>query len=351
MEVFGEFVGEKVVHEKQSESAVTPAEPMLRPIAVDGLVITSNAEDIEFRSRWLRLVVSRKSPRITAICWDSLGAGKVVENLIKPTLENGVRVNSEPLFPESDQSFAERTPKPQLIEQEGNVVRYSQLPADGLQGRWEIRVEPKSFQIRATSTASKETLSRDPFGVNFAFDVGKTPVVPLSNPKPGVSVPLPCLLHAADYGSLLVRAPSGASGTRLFGAAISPMAQWNAFIGQPEKVRASDGLFIVPAGSTQMGLDFSVEEPLPLPELIRQEPRLHNLPRSWLNTFQYRPDIGILSNNIVSDNAIFCMFTFTDPAVFTPVLPGEVETIQLTPSRSTDTSKERMDTALARKIY
>ena len=100
-----------------------------------------------------------------------------------------------------------------------------------------------------------------------------------------------------------------------------------------------------------MGLDFSVEEPLPLPELIRQEPRLHNLPRSWLNTFQYRPDIGILSNNIVSDNAIFCMFTFTDPAVFTPVLPGEVETIQLSASRSTDTSRERMDTASARKIY
>ena len=76
VEVFGEFVGEKVVHEKQSESAVTPAEPMLRPIAVDGLVITSNAEDIEFRSRWLRLVVSRKSPRITAICWDSLAQEK-----------------------------------------------------------------------------------------------------------------------------------------------------------------------------------------------------------------------------------------------------------------------------------
>ena len=131
--------------------------------------------------------------------------------------------NNEPAFPESDQSYAEGKPKPPVIEQEGNVVRYSQLPADGFQGRWEIRVEPKSFQIKATSTASKETLSRDPFGVNFAFDVGKTPVVPLTNPKPGVSAPLPCLLHAADYGSLLVRAASGASGTRLVG---QRLAQW-----------------------------------------------------------------------------------------------------------------------------
>ena len=67
----------------------------------------------------------------------------------------------------------------------------------------------------------------------------------------------------------------------------------------------------------------------PLPELAGQEPRLRTLPRSWLNTFQFRPDIGILANNIVSDNAIFCMFTFTDPAVFTPTLPGKIEAIQL----------------------
>ena len=105
-------------------------------------------------------------------------------------------------------------------------------------------------------------------------------------------------------------------------------------------MRASDGLFIVPAGSAQMGLDFSVEEPLPLPDMIRQEPRLHSLSRSWLNAFQYRPDIGILSNNIVSDNAIFCMFTFTDPAVFTPALPGNIEVIQFARSRSTNISRD-----------
>ena len=69
--------------------------------------------------------------------------------------------------------------------------------------------------------------------------------------------------------------------------------------------------------------------PVPIPALTRKEPRLRTLPRTWLNTFQYRPDIGILANNIVSDNAVFCMFTFTDPAVFTPPLPGGVEAIQL----------------------
>ena len=67
----------------------------------------------------------------------------------------------------------------------------------------------------------------------------------------------------------------------------------------------------------------------PVLELAASEPRLKTLPRTWLNTFQYRPDLGILANNIVSDNAVFCMFTFTDPAVFTPELPGRLQVIQL----------------------
>ena len=137
--------------------------------------------------------------------------------------------------------------------------------------------------------------------------------------------------------------------TRLVGAAISSSSQWNAFIGQPEKVRRTDGLIIVRAGSTQVALDFSVEEPLPLPELIRQEPRLHNLSRSWLNTFQYRTDIGILSNNTVSDNAIFaCSRSPTRP--YSAPAARQHRSDSARASRSIDISREHMDTASAWKI-
>ena len=110
VEVFGEIVGEKAIREKNLEPTATPAEPLLRPSAVDGLAITSTTEDIEFRSRWLRLAVSKSSPRITAICWDSLGAGKVNGNLLKPTLESGVRLHHEPVFPDSTPSHAAGAP-------------------------------------------------------------------------------------------------------------------------------------------------------------------------------------------------------------------------------------------------
>jgi hypothetical protein len=329
VEVSGEPVEEKVVRERKSPPIIA-TDPMLLPSAFDGLKITSTAKDIQFRSRWLRLVVSKQPPRISAICWDSLGAGKVNENLLKPAPASGVGFSCEPLFPADEQSAAEPTPKQPVISEDGNVVRCAPQVAGNGQGRWELRVEPKSFQIRAISTTSNESLSRDQFGVNFAFDLGKSPIAPLTNPRPAVSAPLPCLLHAADYGSLLVRTSQATSEAQLVGSAIPTDAQWNAFIGSPMNARPSDGLIAIPAGTTQIGLDFSVEDDTaPLPELTRHEPRLQTLSRSWLNTFQYRPDIGILSNNIVSDNAIFCMFGFTDPAIFTPVLPGQIEPIQL----------------------
>jgi hypothetical protein len=328
-EVFGEFTGEQVARQGKEASAARLAKPVLRPEAVVGLETIQHDEEIEYRSRWLRLALSKRVPRITALCWDSLGEGKVNENLLKASPDGGVRLSLMPLFPEAEQASAAPTSRPAPVELDGNVVRYSQSLPNGLQARWEIRIGQKSFQMSAAAAVPRKMLVREPFAAKFVFDVGKTPVVPLTNPRPGVSAPLPCLLHAADFGSLLVRSSLGQSALCLVGEPDRPAAQWNAFIGKLEPGRSSDGLSTLPAGSTQWKLEFSVEDPMPLPELVRQEPRLRNLPRSWLNTFQYRPDIGILANNIVSDNAIFCMFSFTDPAVFTPVLPGKIEAIQL----------------------
>ncbi|HNT34753.1 MAG TPA: hypothetical protein PKH07_07130, partial [bacterium] len=68
---------------------------------------------------------------------------------------------------------------------------------------------------------------------------------------------------------------------------------------------------------------------VPFEELIAGDARLAELPRHWLNVFQYRPDIGILANNVVSDNVLFCMFTFSGLAPYTPLLPGNIEAIEL----------------------
>ena len=115
----------------------------------------------------------------------------------------------------------------------------------------------------------------------------------------------------------------------LVGEPVRPAAQWNAGIGPVGMERPADGSHLLTSGRARWTVEFSVVRVMPVPELTRHEPRLQTLPRSWLNTFQYRPDLGVLANNIVSDNAVFCMFTFTDPAVFTPPLPDGIEAIQL----------------------
>ena len=225
--------------------------------------ITQTADQVEFRSDYLRIVLSRKEPRITALCWDSLGKGKVDENLLKP---EGARLGSDPAG----------------MEIKGNVVRYG----SGLV----IRVEEKKINLTS------------PEKITFAFDVSKTPVAPLANPKPGMTAPFPVLLHAADYGTLLILGDG-----QLIGQPLRNLAQWNCTL----------------PGS------FTASVEAPMPGLPNRDPRLASFPRHWLNTLQYRPDIGILANNIVSDNCVFCMHEFADQAVFTPKLPGGIEAMQM----------------------
>ncbi|HPO12389.1 MAG TPA: discoidin domain-containing protein [Candidatus Hydrogenedentes bacterium] len=318
VEVFGEFVEGGPAPAPDSSAASLPP-PVLEPTQEKDLVVTRRDTEIEFRSPWLRLAASLERPRITALCWDSLGEGHLDKNLLKPDAKGGARVETEPLFPAvtSDQP---------VISQEGNIIRYDMPLFGNTQARWEIRVEAKNLRMALSWAVNKVTLFRVSPGVQFAFDLAQTPVAPLVNPKSGIPAPLPCLLHASDYGSLLIQRSDGGA-AEIIAKPLRGVRQWNARLVECTETRA-DGLYSTKPGVHRWETVFSVENPSPLPDLVREEPRLHTLPRHWLDVFQYRPDIGILSNNIVSDNAVFCMFTFTDPAVFTPPLPGGVEAIQ-----------------------
>lgn len=328
LEVFGSFSSEPVKmvggHPPKQLAA-----RLLLPGATKGLEMVQRGDEIEFRSPWLRMAFSRTEPRITALCWDSIGAGKVGENLLKASPAGGLRLSLEPLFPESKSPSPTAGIDSPTVEVDGNVIRYTQRLPGGIPARWEIRVGAKAFQMATALTVPAKALVREPPSVKFAFDVSKTPVAPLATPRPGRSAPLPCVLHAADFGSLLVRSLSAGGGFGLTAEPVRAAGQWNASFDLSGQAKSRDGLFTLPAGTSRWEADFAVTSIAPLPSLTRQEGRLETLPRSWLNTFQYRPDIGILANNVVSDNAVFCMFSFTDPAVFTPGLPGGLEAIQL----------------------
>jgi hypothetical protein len=331
VQIFGSFTAESKI---AGSDITNESAPSLTPTTTEGLEIAEHACDIEFRSKWLRLALSKTEPRITALCWDGLGEGKVNENLLKSAPDGGVRLFQKSLFPESC------LPNPKTALREGNVVRYTQtlcnadIPvgktlssSDNVFALLEIRVEAKSFSISVTTTACKTKALREPLAICFAFDPGKTPVAPLANPDALSTAPLPCLLHAADYGTLFVRSSSETPASLRIEPVVRVLKRWNALFQPRLSARSTDGLFVRSAGANHFQLDFSVETALP--QLANDEPRLRSLSRSWLNTFQYRPELGILANNILSDNAPLCLFTFTDPAIFTPPLPGGIEAIRL----------------------
>jgi hypothetical protein len=284
--------------------------------------ISEHLDRIEFRSNWLRVVLSSPEPCITELCWDSLGKGKVDGNLLKPGRDGGVALTPMQVFVAPFRGGISTN-----AEVDGNVVRYTSTLPNGAQTHWEVRVSEKSIRMAVGTFVPSPMAALGPVAVKFAFDVSKTPVAPLANPRPGATAPLPCLLHASDYGSILIE--SSVSESCLTAESLRSQRQWNASFAAKPLTHRSDGLFVLPKGVTRWDMTATVESILPLPGLTKTDPRFASLPRCWLNTFQYRPDLGMLANNIVSDNCVFCMHQYADAAVYTQTLPGGIKPIQV----------------------
>jgi len=92
IEVFGDFVDEGSAVAPAAETPSLP-EPMLAPTEQDYRYFRTRQlkDHVELSSRWVRLAVSRHRPQITALCWDSLGKGQLMANLVKGGEEGGVR--------------------------------------------------------------------------------------------------------------------------------------------------------------------------------------------------------------------------------------------------------------------
>lgn len=299
-------------------------DPVLAPMEAQDLRIERDEQQIEFRSPWLRLAVARDRPQIIFLSWDSLGKGNVDVNLLKSGEAGGGRLNVTPAS--SQAAPAQRV----RAECEGNVVRYKLEFPDGVHVRWEIRVEAKSVRMAVSWATTDKAVFKTPPAVQFSFDLEVSSVAPLATPRPGppAPLPLPCLLHAGKNGSLLIEHTDGGSAS-LDGKPFSSQRRWDAsIIGQTD--RRSDGLYVLPQGVSRWEFGFSVESiTVALRDLVSAESRLQALPRHWINGFQYRPDVGLLSNNIVSTPCANCLFYQSAVASFTPPLPGGMEAIEL----------------------
>ncbi|MFH1920405.1 MAG: hypothetical protein ABIP48_11035 [Planctomycetota bacterium] len=315
VEVFGEFVEAKPKEVRAAAAAELPSD-VLKPTQPEGLQIKQNDEEIEFRSPWLRLTVDRNRPQITFLSWDSLGRGGVEENLLRSgtQLSAGVPIFSQP-----------ESARPEPAVCEGNVVRYRVAFPSGLQARWELRVEADSVRMAVSWANADRRAFRMPPGIQLPFNLGVSSVAPFATPPPGnpAPLPMPCLLNGGKNGTILIEQTGG---DRVY---LDGHGRWDAFlIGDVQ--RREDGFYVVLPHARSSQIALTVKSiPVALPDVVEAEPRLWALPRHWINNFQYRPDVGLLSNNIVSTPCANCLFYCSDLAFFTPPLPGGMEAVEL----------------------
>ncbi len=318
LEVFGVFT-EPPVQAKPPVHAPALPNPVLKPTPSPAVEIREQAEAIEFRSPWLRLAASRNRPQVTFLAWDSVGAGKLQANLLRSGEDGGMQLTpATPVFSPPAKA------RPSPVRREGNVIRYKVEFPGRIAAHWEIRVEAKSVTTAVGWAAEGGGAVRFPPAIRLAFDLGVSSVAPLANPPPGTPapLPLPALLHGGRNGTVLVRRTDGGP------ALLDGVGRWDALFFAPAERRA-DRLYAIPYGNARWEFTFSVERIEPLPELVTGEPRLKLLSRHWINGFQYRPDVGLLANNIVSDPCANCVHIQSCVAAFTPPLPGGVEAMQL----------------------
>jgi len=315
VEVFGNFTAKPTP--VKPLSATEPLSDLgatsLAPTQAPGLEIREEDDQIEFRSAWLRLAVARNRPQVTVLSWDSIGTGKFPPNLLRIGEEEGMQlISAAPVF--SSSLRASQT----LAEREGNVIRYRLKFPDGVAARWEIRAESQSVTMAIRWSTKGGIVASGLPSLRLSFDMGVSSMAPLADPPlgPPSPLPLPCLLNGGRSGTVLVRQTDGNP------VSLDGSGRWDALLFSPIKRRA-DRLYLLPAGNTRWELVFSVEKtPLAAPELVVGEPRLRALPRHWLNGFQYRPDFGLLANNIISDACANCLDWQSGVAVFTPPLSG-----------------------------
>ena len=317
IEVYGQDAGEEKPYRPTTESDHLPGK-LLNPRRERGVLVEERAEEVEFRSGWQRIVFARNEPRITALCWDSMGKGDFGINLL---------MKREGIAPRIDRPARDLTAARTPLRRKGNVVHYGPFEAaPGVAMVWEIRVAERKVDM-SLATQTSEPLVIRPGLIRFAFDGNQTMTSPYYAPKRLGYVTLPALFNAADFGTALFQSKD-LSGFRF---RAGEYATPDGFIYcdlTPELPSREDGLIEMPAGVRRGTLNWSVEQMLPLPKLAEKTPRLVNFPRFALNGLQYRPDQDMLCNSVVSINCPFCLWEYAEVAQWLPVLPGGIDPCQ-----------------------
>jgi hypothetical protein len=228
--------------------------------------------DPAHRADFLAVALSPRAPAFSVFAVDSLGRGKLDRNPVLPVAEPAAGVTLD-----------------------GRSYRVDGRPV------WRVEWDRRSLTLTSDYAAGVEAPA-----FTLTFDQKANHATLLGVMKPGERrMPLPCLLHLPDAGTLRITGPGA--------------LDYNAS-------RRADPAFVrvafPPATAARPRVEYRLEVTTVYPKLpgVENDPRYDGFRRDWLNIFQVNPQVQMLANNAASDPCAFTLFLYSDIAAQTPPL-------------------------------
>lgn len=282
--------------------------------------VTDGDESVDIRTPWYRLVLDKAHPRILFLSLDSLGEGNLSVNLLD---KDGAAPELDPVFQEAMPLGSGR------LTRTGNVFRYPAVEvAPGAFEQVSIRAAERGFDL-ALGARARQTVTMRGGLFRFHFAANQTPTTFVCRPSRILNyVGLPTYLAAPDFGAAYITRSGDAGAFYRKPSAMFPATTYWVDV-TPREPAGEDGLNTIRPQPWRTSLHFAVERIEPLPALVAGDARLKRLPDYSLNTVQWRPDTGILSNSVMSIDCGLAILFYAEESVFAPHLKNGISPMAL----------------------
>lgn len=277
--------------------------------------VRDTGQTLEISTPWYRLVLDKSHPQIKELSWDSLGHGELGVNFLQ---ESGACPVLDPVF-QSAMPLGIST-----LAQSGNVFRYTPVElATGAYEQVSIRANERGFDLELAASANQPTLIRGGL-FRFHFAANQTPTTFVCRPSDVMNyVETPAYLDAPDFGTAYITRTGDPSAFYRKPSGLFPATTYWVDI-TPHEPSAEDGLNEIGSKPWHTTMHFDIQTLEPLPNLVKDDPKLKRLPKYSLNVVQWRPDTGIIANSVMSIPCGLAILFYAQQAVFSPRLENGI---------------------------
>jgi hypothetical protein len=260
-----------------------------------------NGDGVTVQSGYLDLKFSENSPELLFLGVDSLGGGKVKQNVLANPMANPAASPSTP--PTTPYTVTKH------IGAADVSLQYAQSAASADKASWTL--ETTGQEIHFISQWS-QTEKPEPLTITFDTSRCHSTLLGLFDGKSDIC--FPAILHLPGFGTFRMTASSSQQVTLGY----SSGKGW---------VKVT----FPPASEANPQIDYHWAVCAIYPQLTGTEndPRFDGYRRNWLNIFQLNPKRRMLANNTHSDTCGFCFYEYGDIAAQTPPLADNLYALDM----------------------